>query len=172
MKVILLMALTVDGMISRNQKHFPDWTGSADKQLFKKASLEAGVLIMGSKTFDTIGKPLPGRKNVILTRDPTRQSQWDNLVFTDQNTPDLLRQLESEGFRKVVLAGGARINTLFARQNLIDEIHVTYSPIVFGTGVSLFSEKMQMNLRLIDFSRIGEDRIFVRYEVVKERTKA
>lgn len=168
MKVILLMAMTVDGLISRTNNDFPDWTGSADKKLFKKASLEAGALIMGSKTFDTIGKPLKGRKNVILTRDKSRRSRWDNLIFTDQSVPDLLQQLEREGYKAVVLAGGARINTLFARQNLIDEIHVTYSPIIFGTGVSLFSEKIRMNLRLIDYDRIGDDRIFVKYEVVKE----
>ena len=167
MKVILLMAMTVDGLISRTSDDFPDWTGSADKKLFKKASLDAGVLIMGSRTFDTIGKPLPGRKNVILTRDKSRISQWDNLVFTDQSVPDLLLQLKEEGYESVVLAGGARINTLFARHNLIDEVHVTYSPIIFGSGISLFSEKVHIDLRLIGFNQIGDDRIFVRYEVVK-----
>ena len=168
MKVILLMAMTVDGLISRTNDHFPDWTGSADKKLFKRISLEAGVLIMGSKTFDTIGKPLPGRKNVVLTRNKSRRSEWDNLVFTDQSVPELLQQLENEGYNSVVLAGGAQINTLFARQNRIDEINVTYCPIIFGTGISLFTEKMRMNLKLIDFRHIGDDRIFARYEVVKE----
>ena len=62
MKVILLMALTVDGMIARSPEEFPDWTGTEDKRMFKKTTLEAGVLIMGAKTYDTIGRPLPGRR--------------------------------------------------------------------------------------------------------------
>jgi dihydrofolate reductase len=167
MKVIVLMALTVDGLIGRSSDDFPDWSGSADKKLFRQVTMRAGVVIMGSRTFDTIGKPLKGRKNVILTRNINRQSVWDNLVFTDQDPGSLLNQLEKEGFDEVVLAGGAWINTLFARQNLIDEIHVTYSPLVFGTGISLFSEAVALQLELIDFGRIGEDRILARYKVQK-----
>lgn len=167
MKVIVLMALTVDGLIGRSSDDFPDWSGSADKKLFREVSMRAGVVIMGSRTFDTIGKPLKGRKNVILTRNIDRQSVWDNLVYTGQDPGDLLNQLEKEGFDEVLLAGGARINTLFARQNLIDEIHVTYSPLVFGKGVSLFSEAVALQLELIDFGRIGEDRILARYKVQK-----
>ena len=167
MKVIVLMALTVDGFIGRTSDDFPDWSGSADKKLFREVTMRAGVVIMGSRTFDTIGKPLKGRKNVILTRNVNRQSVWDNLVFTDQDPANLLDQLEKDGFDEVVVAGGARINTLFARQNLIDEIHVTYSPLVFGAGISTFSEAVALQLALIDFGRIGEDRILARYKVQK-----
>ena len=77
MKVILIMAMTVDGKIGKSHDHFPDWTGTEDKRLFAKISRQAGVVIMGSKTFDTIGKPLPQRKNVILTRNRARRSAWE-----------------------------------------------------------------------------------------------
>ena len=167
MKVIVLMALTVDGFIGRSGNDFPNWSGSADKKLFRQVSSQAGVVIMGSRTFDTIGKPLKGRKNVIMTRNKDRRSIWENLVYTNQEPADLLRQLEKEGYREVVLAGGSLVNTLFARQNLIDELYLTYSPIIFGAGVSLFSEPVSMELDLIDFSDIGEDRILARYRVVK-----
>ncbi|MDM8539056.1 dihydrofolate reductase, partial [Desulfobacterales bacterium HSG17] len=63
------MAQTLDGKIAKDADHFPDWTGPEDKKLFVKLTKQAGCLIMGSKTYDTIGRPLPGRKNVIMTKD-------------------------------------------------------------------------------------------------------
>ena len=120
---------------------------------------------MGSKTFDTIGKPLPGRKNIILTRNRQRKSQWDNLVFSDQAPGELLKSLEKEGFSEAVLAGGPTINTLFAREKLIDEVIVTVSPLIFGYGTSLFSEEISMELELKDVHQRGKDLIAITYRV-------
>ena len=167
MKVVLLMALTVDGKIARGPEDFPDWTGSEDKRLFKNTTLKAGVLIMGSKTYDTIGKPLPGRKNIVLSRDKSRVSSHEDLVFTSKNPREVLSELRREGYETVVLAGGSQINTLFARDDLIDEIHVTYVPRVFGKGLSLFAEPVSVLLELIDFNHLGSGQIFARYRVIR-----
>ena len=113
-KTILLMAQTFDGKIAKHAHHCPDWTGRADKKLFVRETRRAGAIIMCSKTYDTIGKPLAGRRNIVLTRNPERVSQWDNLVYTSQSPRAILEGLEKEGYERVVLAGGARINTLFA----------------------------------------------------------
>lgn len=168
MKVVLLMALTVDGKIARDPEDFPDWTGSEDKRMFKNATLEAGALIMGSKTYDTIGRPLPGRKNIVLSRDKSRVSRHEDLVFTSKNPREVLADLRRDGYDTVILAGGSQINTLFARDELIDEIHVTYVPRVFGYGLSLFSEPVSMMLELIDFKHLGSGQIFARYRVIRE----
>lgn len=167
MKVVLLMALTADGMIARDQNHFPDWTSRQDKAMFKQVTQKAGALIMGSRTYDAIGKPLPGRKNIVLTRNKQRQSSHRDLVYTDREPNALLIDLEDDGFHEVILAGGATINTLFARQGLIDEIHVTYSPKIFGTGLTLFAGEMSMDLQLLEFEKLGLDEILVRYRVCK-----
>ena len=165
-KTILLMAQTLDGKIARHSDHFPDWTGKADKRLFVEITKAAGALIMGSKTFDTIGKPLPDRKNVVMTRDPRRVSSWDNLVFTDLAPPALLNALEAEGYQEVVIAGGTRINSIFMRAGLIDEMMVTVTPMIFGTGIALFEEGIEANLALKDFKRIDEARVCLHYLVV------
>ena len=78
MKVIVLMALTLDGRIGKSRDHFPDWTGKADKRLFVTLTKRAGALIMGSRTFDTIGTPLPGRKNIVMTRNRDRKSLFQS----------------------------------------------------------------------------------------------
>jgi len=167
MKVTLLMALTLDGKIGKSPDHFPDWTEKEDKRLFVKISKKAGAVIMGSKTFDTFGKPLPDRKNIIFTRDKRRKSDWENLVFTDKKPREILEDLEREGFSNVILAGGALINSLFAEENLIDEIIVTISPMIFGYGISLFTEEISMNLELENCKRMGRNLIYLKYHVLK-----
>ncbi len=165
-KTILLMALTLDGKIAKDSDLFPDWTVKADKRLFVEITKAAGALIMGSKTFDTIGKPLPGRKNIVMTRDPRRISTWDNLVYTNLTPQALLAELESEGYREVVLAGGTRINSIFLRAGLIDELIVTITPMIFGSGIGLFEEGIEVDLVLEEFRPLDEARVCLHYRVV------
>ena len=167
MKVIVLMALTLDGKIGRSPDHFPDWTGKEDKKLFAEITRKAGVVIMGSKTFDTIGTPLPDRKNIILTRDKNRKSEWENLVYTDKKPREILDDLAQNGFSSVIVAGGALVNSLFAEENLIDEIIVTISPKIFGYGISLFTEEISMNLELKEMKRLAPNLVCLKYKVLK-----
>lgn len=166
-KVTLLMALTADGLIGRDDTHLTDWTAAEDKKLFKSFTQKAGVVIMGAKTFETLDQPLPGRKVVILTRKKDRKTSWDNVVFTGLPPDKLLKSLEDDGYEHVVVSGGATINALFAKQGLIDEVILTYSPIIFGSGVPLFNGDVSMDLTLVKVSRMGEDLIYAHYAVIK-----
>ncbi len=166
MKVTLVMAQTLDGRIAKDSDHFPDWTGKADKKFFSEITKKAGVLIMGSKTYDTIGRPLPGRKNIIFTLED-RSSDHPDLVFTHEAPEKLLENLESQGFSHVILAGGMTINSLFARRNLIDEVIVTVSPLIFGRGLGVFASDVEMKLKLEKFEALDENVISLYYQVLK-----
>ena len=165
MKVVMVMAMTADGMIARDPNHFPDWTSRQDKAMFKRITQKAGVVVMGSRTYDAIGRPLPGRKNIVLTRNRQRRSTHPDLIYTDSQPGELLSALEADGFEEVILAGGATINTIFGRQGLIDEIHVTLSPRIFGKGLTLFAGELNLDLQLLDFEPLGSDDLLVRYRV-------
>lgn len=166
MKVTLLMAITLDGKIAQSSDHFPDWTGSADKKFFMERTKQAGCLVMGSTTYNTIGRPLPGRKNVIMTRSP-RESEHENLIFTSDTPAEIIDGLTAEGFEEVMLCGGAQINTLWAQAGLIDEIILTVSPLVFGEGLGLFSGKVELSLALQELTTLDDNLICVRYKVAK-----
>ena len=162
------MAITLDGKIAQSSDHFPDWTGKADKRFFMETTKKAGCLIMGNTTYKTIGRPLPGRKNVILTRKPGEcfhDHDESVLEFTNKSPEKLLAQLDSEGFLEVVLAGGAQINSLFAPY--IDEILLTISPLIFGNGIGLFSDDLDLNLELQELTTLDENLVLVRYKVIK-----
>ncbi|MDZ7596786.1 MAG: hypothetical protein U5J82_00450 [Desulfobacterales bacterium] len=51
MKVILLMAQTLDGKIGRNSGHFPDWTGKQDKRLFVRITKAADAADQWVQTY-------------------------------------------------------------------------------------------------------------------------
>ena len=167
MKVILLMAVTADGMIARNSMQTIDWTGKADKKYFVHITKKAGVMIMGSKTFDMIGSVLPERKNIVMTRDKTRKSHDKDLIFTDNSPGLILKELYAQGFKSAVLIGGSIVNTLFLQENLIDEIHVTIVPRLFGQGLSLFGKSFDTKLELINIGELGNGHILLKYQVEK-----
>lgn len=167
MKVILLMAVTADGLIARNSMELIDWTGKADKRYFVRVTREAGAMIMGSKTFDTIGKVLPGRLNIVITRDKTRTSRENELIFTHQAPEQILDDLKARAFDSVALIGGSVVNTLFMKKNLIDEIHMTIVPRIFGRGLSLFNEELDMQLELMDMDQFDQGHVLLKYRVKK-----
>ncbi len=71
-KINLIVAMTGEGIIGKGNElpwHIPE-----DLKHFKKTTM-SNIILMGRKTFESIGKPLPGRKNFILTSAPERISE-------------------------------------------------------------------------------------------------
>jgi dihydrofolate reductase len=67
MQISLIVAMAKNRVIGADNR-LP-WHLSADLKRFRKITLGKPVL-MGRKTFESIGRPLPGRKNLVLTRTP------------------------------------------------------------------------------------------------------
>jgi dihydrofolate reductase len=102
-----------------------------------------------------------------MTRDKSRQSDQDNLIFTDQPPAKILEDLELKGYTSVVLVGGATVNTLFIRDNLITQIHLTVVPRLFGSGLSLFAPPLELDLglSLVSTKDLGDGHILLIYHV-------
>jgi dihydrofolate reductase len=166
MHVSLMVAITVDGKIARDSGHYPDWTGRADKQLYVEITKRAGVMIMGSTTFDTIGRVLPDRKTIVMTRNPDRRSDREDLVFTQASPEQILRDLELQGYDQAIVVGGAKINQLFAASGLLDELILTISPYAFGSGLSIFADHVYLTLALEKVWQLDENTLCIRYRVI------
>lgn len=67
--VTLIAGVAQNGVIGRDNQ-LP-WRLAEDLQFFKQATLGHPV-VMGRKTYQSIGRPLPGRRNLVITRDPRR----------------------------------------------------------------------------------------------------
>lgn len=168
MKVSLLMAQTLDGRIARDARHFPDWTESADKKFFSAQTREAGVMVFGKTTFETLPGILPGRLSVVQSRGA---GEWDRaeekVVMTSLPPADILKKLAALGHDHVIVAGGTTINTLWAAAGLLDEVILTVSPVVFGGGLGVFDEGVELQLELEKFEKIGETTVALWYAVKK-----
>jgi dihydrofolate reductase len=94
------------------------WKYSGDLKRFKR--LTAGsTVVMGRTTFESIGKPLPGRRNVVVTSRPVE-------VPGVESVRSLAEALELAGAADVWFIGGARIYA--DAMAYVDVIDVTYVP--------------------------------------------
>lgn len=82
------------------------WHISEDLKLFKKITMGKPI-VMGRKTHESIGRPLPGRENIILTRDATYQAEGCTVL----NSMDELFQ-HCNDVDEVMITGGAEIYKL------------------------------------------------------------
>ena len=167
MKIIMMMATTVDGKIAKSSNHFPDWTSKEDKKAFAQVSKKAGVVIMGEKTFQTFPKPLSERLNVVFSMNENPK-KIDGVKWAKGEPKKILEELEKEGYKEALLGGGAYLNGLFAEKGLIDEVIVTLEPKIFGVGPSLFDRDLEMNLELKSLDKINENSVLLRYNVIKK----
>ena len=168
MKVNVLMAMTADGRIAKNSHEVINWTSKADKQLFKKLTCESGCIVMGNNTYQSIGKPLPNRFNVVLTKQPEKFTSISNqLLFTSDPPEKLLASLKNQ-FDCVFICGGAQINSLFFEKNLVDELYVTIEPQLFGPGLCLVEQlKTSISLELLNCEKLGDNSVLIHYKVLK-----
>lgn len=157
------MAITLDGKIAKDKDHFPNWTSKEDKQFFAKISKKAKVVIFGENTFNTFKKPLKDRLNVVFVKE--KKEKQENIMWVSGKIKPVLNKLEKLGYKSAVLGGGAYLNTLFLKEKLINEIYISINPKIFGSGISLFNDEFDINLRLVDIIKLNKDAFVVRYKV-------
>ncbi len=170
MRTILIAAITLDGKIAKQALHPVDWTSSADKRFFKVQTEKAGVVIVGSRTYRALAKPLKNRLTVVMTRNPhlCKEREVPNVLeFKNAAPRAILEELSSRGFECAVIGGGAEIYSLFLREQLVDELYLTITPKIFGRGVNLCNdaELDYLPLKLIDVQRLGDDEVLVKYKL-------
>lgn len=165
MKVYLLAALTADGFIARHTEHAADWTSPEDKKFFVTLTKESGIMIMGRKTFDTIGRSLPGRKTIVYTRDTVTLQSLSDVETTSEPPAILLERLEASGAQSVVICGGSAIYSLFMKSGLVSDVYLTIEPIFFGQGVTLFHDTIDFSLELLETRQLNKSTLLNHYAV-------
>ena len=103
-KITYVWAEDLDGWIGKDGS-LP-WHVKADMQHFKRVTADHPV-VMGRRTFDSIGRPLPGRQNIVLTH---REIE-DKRVVSFQNLADLKKWIKENSAPVVDIIGGGRLFT-------------------------------------------------------------
>ncbi|WP_020158763.1 dihydrofolate reductase [Methylobacter marinus] len=130
MKISLIVAMASNRVIGINNQ-LP-WHLSADLKRFRQITMGSPI-VMGRKTYESIGRPLPGRTNVIISRDPAYR-QEGCLVFNDIETA-----MESccRKFQEVFVIGGSELYQ--SMLPLADTLYVTLIHKAFS-GDAFFPE--------------------------------
>lgn len=126
--VTFVVARAANGVIG-NKGELP-WRISEDLQFFKARTLGKPV-IMGRKTFQSIGRPLPRRTNIVVTRDPEWKAPDDVLVAHDIPTALAIGYEDAHrtGADEVAVIGGAEIYAQampHAKRIYLTEVHRDY----------------------------------------------
>ncbi len=130
--ISLLAAIDLDGGIGKDNK-IP-WHLSADLKMFKRLTMGHHVL-MGRRTYDSINKPLPGRINMVLTRD----QDWSTpgvIVFASMN--GAVKFAETQGESELFVIGGGNIFSQML--NIARRIYLTR--VLTNAGCSVFFPKI------------------------------
>ena len=93
------------------------WRFPADQKFFRQTTLGHPV-VMGGNTYRSIGKPLPGRENIVLSR----QKIVDDGVKTFSEVDELTKYLESLPGEKFIIGGAALYNIFLP---LADKLYLT-----------------------------------------------
>jgi len=99
MKISMIVAMAHNRVIGLDNQM--PWHLPADLQHFKKVTTGKPV-IMGRKTFESIGRPLPGRRNIIITRNSEYTAQGIEVV----TTPDAALELVTTAEEVMIIGGG------------------------------------------------------------------
>jgi dihydrofolate reductase len=103
--IILICAIAEHGVIGRDNRLL--WKLPEDMKFFRESTLSHSV-VMGRKTFESIGKALPKRRNIVLTRQSDYVASGCETASTIQETLNLLHQE-----KEIYIIGGAKIYQSF-----------------------------------------------------------
>lgn len=163
----LIVAMSQNRVIGKNNQ-LP-WHLSEDLRRFKQITM-GHPIVMGRKTFDSIGKPLPGRENIVITRD--KNFREENVTVM-HSVEDFLKWAAKQS-REIFVIGGAEIFRLVlphAQKIYLTLIEKDFDGDVFLPMIDLkkdflvveetpvsMSQKENLPYRFITAKRISYDR--------------
>ena len=108
--LVLVLAAAESGVIGRGDA-LP-WELPGDLQHFKRTTIGRPI-IMGRKTFESVGFPLPGRRNIVITRDASWQHEGVMTCHTlEEALERAFEQALIDGADAAMVVGGAEIYRL------------------------------------------------------------
>lgn len=128
LNIALVVATDLNGAIGKDNK-LP-WKLAADMRHFKELTMGHPV-IMGRKTYESIGKPLPGRANIVITSnsDELEMPDYKDIIFVSSPAAAILYSsiyADIYGVDTVFVIGGSQVY-----KELEPEAHLIYHTTVF-----------------------------------------
>jgi len=163
MKLSLIVAVSENNVIGR-EGDLP-WRLSADLRRFKRLTM-GHVMLMGRKTWESIGRPLPGRTSIVISRQRDYPTGFDDVpVAAHLDDALALAQSLAEETEEAFVIGGARIYEMafpHVERLLLTRVHAEVEGDVFFPEVDwqqwqLVAEERQVADEKNDFEQTYQD---------------
>jgi len=178
--ISFIVARSYPGNVIGCENKLP-WRLKTDMKRFRQITLDHAV-IMGSKTFDSIGKPLPRRTNIVMSREARpnestivfdKEILWANTLEAAIYIADLVSIVNEK--RDFFVIGGAEIYRLFFDQDLINKVYLTevFAADVIGDAYfkDKFPSKQWKILEEVDYPPTDEDQYGSRFIVYERKER-
>lgn len=145
MKLSIAVATSENNAIGKDNQLL--WHLPADLKFFKSTTMGCPV-VMGRKTFQSIGRTLPGRKNVVITRDSAfnKDNQFDiEVVNSLEQALDIFKDTET-----VFIIGGGEIY-----KQALPQVQVVYRTLVH---TNIDGDTFFPNLNISEFKLVWEEK--------------
>ena len=149
MQLSLICAMATNRVIGRDNA-LP-WHLSEDLKYFKRTTM-GKCIIMGRKTWESIGRLLPGRTHIVVTTSPHYQAEGIHVVHSISDAIQFAReQAVKNGTEEAFVIGGAALYA--AALPLADRFHLTrVHAIVDGdTSLAQFDERNWLEVSRVDY---------------------
>jgi dihydrofolate reductase len=147
--ISMIVARSRNHVIGRDNQM--PWKISADLQFFKKVTMGHPV-IMGRKTWESIGRPLPGRRNIVVSRNADLKLNGAEVV----NSLDAALATLNEFTRVFVIGGEQLFTQAFPKA---DRLYITEIDIDVDGGDTFFEVPNQSEWKEIERTPASEDEI-------------
>ncbi|MHA6728950.1 dihydrofolate reductase [Devosia sp. A369] len=134
-RIAMIAGVAENGVIGSDQT-IP-WRVPSDMAFFKRATMGKPI-VMGRKQFETVGRPLPGRANIVITRQQDYQPEGVLVVHSIDAAIEQARQIaEVDGVDEIMVIGGGELYAqLMDRADRLYISHIDLAPagdVVFPT---------------------------------------
>lgn len=132
----IIVAIGKNSEIGKGNKllwHIPE-----DLKNFKEITTGKTV-IMGRKTFESIGRPLPNRKNIVLSKNGDKESFEQKGIKLYQNLENLIADYKNSE-EEIFIIGGEQIYREFMQKGLVRRLYISYIEFSDSEAYAYFPE--------------------------------
>ena len=160
MEIVFIAAVGENGEMGIDNKLL--WHLEGDLPRFKQLTMGA-AMIMGRKTFDSIGRALPGRLNIVLTGNREWQAEGVSVAYTIEESLELAKAYNED---RVSVIGGGEIYKLFLPYATILELTEVQDAPVADTYFPVFD-----SAEFIETARVSNNQHSPKFDYVTYERK-
>lgn len=163
MQVTLAYVMSANGRITKgDDPNVHDWSSDEDSRHFIDLRDNADVVVVDRTTYELMQlEPEAGRLRVVMTHHPEEYASKavpGQLEFTSEPASELIKRLADTGKQRLLVAGGRHVSAEFLADNVVDDLYLTYEPILFSQGNIMLADEtwLEVPLRLQSVKQLNE----------------